>query len=65
MSNAGVNTNSSTFYVTNAAAPHLDGRYVVFGRLVEGQGALVTILTQFTAQNAPLEDIEVVACGVE
>eukprot|EP00639_Heterosigma_akashiwo_P034855 CAMPEP_0194715702 /NCGR_PEP_ID=MMETSP0296-20130528/7465_1 /TAXON_ID=39354 /ORGANISM="Heterosigma akashiwo, Strain CCMP2393" /LENGTH=202 /DNA_ID=CAMNT_0039615713 /DNA_START=87 /DNA_END=692 /DNA_ORIENTATION=- len=36
MATAGVHQNGSLFYVTTAPAPHLDGRSVAFGRVVEG-----------------------------
>ncbi len=34
MADSGLGTASSQFYLTMAAAPHLDGRYTVFGRVV-------------------------------
>ncbi len=39
------NSNSSQFFVTLAAAPHLSGKYTIFGRVTEGMD-VVRALTQ-------------------
>ncbi|MEM2942037.1 MAG: peptidylprolyl isomerase [Candidatus Bathyarchaeia archaeon] len=43
MANSGPNTGSSQFFITLAPAPHLDGRYSVFRRLVKGENVLLAI----------------------
>ena len=36
MANRGPNTNGAQFFITEEARPSLDGKYVVFGKLIGG-----------------------------
>ncbi|XP_016107330.1 peptidyl-prolyl cis-trans isomerase C-like isoform X1 [Sinocyclocheilus grahami] len=64
MANAGPNTNGSQFFITLARAPWLDGKHVVFGKVLEGMAVVHTIELQDTNdRNLPYTECVIVNSG--
>lgn len=60
MANKGPGTNGSQFFVTLAAAPHLDGKNTVFGRVLEGWDTIDQMeAIQVDKKNRPQEAIKI------
>ncbi len=63
MANAGPNTNGSQFFITTVKTDWLDGRHVVFGRVLEGMDVVKKIEAQGSQSGRTRQPITITKSG--
>merc|ERR1712142_727075 len=66
MANSGKDTNGSQFFITVKKTSWLDGRHVVFGKVVKGMSVVRAVENNKTdGRDKPIKDVQIVDCGAE
>jgi peptidylprolyl isomerase len=63
MANSGKNTNGSQFFITFVPCPWLDGKHVVFGRVIDGKEVIDELNSISSKYGNPKKKATIINCG--
>ena len=63
MANAGPNTNGSQFFICTVPCPWLDGKHVVFGKVVEGMNVVKAVENVGSQSGKTSQKVVIADCG--
>ncbi|CAE8704959.1 unnamed protein product [Polarella glacialis] len=64
MANAGRNTNGSQFFICTGKTPHLDGKHVVFGKVILGLDVVMKMDQVGSSSGKPSKKVTIRDCGM-
>lgn len=65
MANSGKNTNGSQFFITTQSTPHLDGKHVIFGKVIKGIEYIHELEKEITdSSDRPIRKCYISNCGI-